>query len=151
MRRGGRQNTTHLPSNTEKWGRAFDEVRGSATTTATSTAIGFEETERLLDESEWAVGSSAWRLEPREDEQPQLTSLERGEGLMAATNHGLLSLVSSTTLKYELFSVGPDVCGGLFFCRSSRCVSDVLFCFVVKTVLALPCAPSFRHEVETPL
>lgn len=35
---------------------------GGRTAPASSSAVSFEETERLLDESEWATGASSWRL-----------------------------------------------------------------------------------------
>ncbi|CAM9439051.1 unnamed protein product [Ectocarpus sp. 6 AP-2014] len=125
-KRSGRRHdlTSHLPSNTEKWGRAFGEEHGeqggrkarwaggwmgvfsirgtpegawlgasglqswtrvvlrqAPSTTGggggggrraiSTSAVGVEETERLLDESEWAIGASSRHLAAlQEDDEP---------------------------------------------------------------------------------
>ncbi|CAM9418806.1 unnamed protein product [Ectocarpus sp. 12 AP-2014] len=77
-KRSGRRHdlTSHLPSNTEKWGRAFGEEHGEQggggeRRAISTSAVGVEETERLLDESEWAIGASSRRLaSPQEDDEP---------------------------------------------------------------------------------
>ncbi|CAN0157300.1 unnamed protein product, partial [Ectocarpus sp. 8 AP-2014] len=77
-KRSGRRHdlTSHLPSNTEKWGRAFGEEHGEqggggGRRAISTSAVGVEETERLLDESEWAIGASSRHLAaPQEDDEP---------------------------------------------------------------------------------
>ncbi|CAM9691877.1 unnamed protein product [Scytosiphon promiscuus] len=63
-RRGGGHDTSHLPSNTERWGQTFGEQQqqGHGGVSSSSSKVGFQETERLLDESEWATGASSWRM-----------------------------------------------------------------------------------------
>ncbi|CAM9205900.1 unnamed protein product, partial [Ectocarpus sp. 12 AP-2014] len=78
-KRSGRRHdpTSHLPSNTEKWGRAFGEQHGEqggggGRRAISTSAVGVEETERLMDESEWAIGASSRRLaSPQEDDEPR--------------------------------------------------------------------------------
>eukprot|EP00903_Cladosiphon_okamuranus_P012974 g12108.t1 len=75
-RGGGHDNSTaHLPSNTERWGLSFGEdhqgQKGRRTGPASSSAVSFEETQRLLGESEWAAGTSSWRLGSAVTEAPQ--------------------------------------------------------------------------------
>lgn len=66
---------------------------GRRTGAASTSAVGFEETERLLDESEWATGASSWRLgaatapPTRDEDQVECA---------AAASSELLSLVRET-------------------------------------------------------
>ncbi len=56
---------------------------------ASTSTVGFQETERLLDESDWATGASSWRLGAPQAEDP-------GDWAAAAAATGageLLSLV----------------------------------------------------------
>lgn len=81
----------HLPSNVEKWGRAFEASGGPS-----GRALGSRETERLLDDSEWVAER---RYGPLEDDR-RMTSLERSPddgaaGAWASSSQALLSLVSN--------------------------------------------------------
>lgn len=53
--------------------------------------MGFQETERLLDESEWATGASAWRIGAAEE---QGVDRSDWEACNSAATGELLSLVS---------------------------------------------------------
>ncbi|CAM9611480.1 unnamed protein product [Pylaiella littoralis] len=74
-RGGGSHDTSHLPSNTELWGLSFaednQEEQGNQREPPLTSVLGSRETERLLNESEWAIGASSWRVAsaaPREDD-----------------------------------------------------------------------------------
>lgn len=88
---GGGGHTENLPSNTEKWGQAF-----GGTQAGRSGRVGFEETGRLLDESDWVAGP---RFSIPEDEG-QLTAIDAGsEGAVPAGS--LLSLVRRVGLRQD--------------------------------------------------
>lgn len=66
---------------------------GRRTGLTSSSAVSFEETERLLDESEWATGASSWRLDAVTTEEARDEDGDQIEAAAAAASSELLSLV----------------------------------------------------------
>ncbi|CAM9828061.1 unnamed protein product, partial [Hapterophycus canaliculatus] len=154
-RRGGGHDTSHLPSNTERWGRAFGEQQqpghdeGGSTsvcvarrrrrqhqhqqqrgifspmytvnprvlssipggTKSSSSKVGFQETERLLDESEWATGASSWRIgaagEQEGDQIDSEASASAAAGELLSLNLGVLEVCLQRLQVHERLRLPP--------------------------------------------
>ncbi|CBN76087.1 hypothetical protein Esi_0304_0004 [Ectocarpus siliculosus] len=148
--------TSHLPSNTEKWGRAFGEEHGeqgrrkarwvggwmgvfstrgtpkgawlgasglkswtrvvlrqAPSTTGggggggrgrraiSTSAVGVEETERLLDESEWAIGASSRHLAALQEDDEPSHGAAAAPGELLALNLEVLEVCLRTLPAHE--------------------------------------------------